>query len=46
MKIQYVVYHSYEWGSFVEQGWITMYVDTLADGTRISKMLWQGRRWL
>jgi len=44
MRIQYVEYHSYHWALLVETGWITMYVETLPDGTRIAKMLYNPRR--
>lgn len=35
----WVEYHSVAWSMLVETGWITMYSESLPDGTRMARMI-------
>lgn len=38
------IYHSWEWATLVETGWITLYVDYV-NGVYMATMLYQPRYW-
>ena len=41
METRFAEYHGRQWNELVEQGWITLEVTTLQDGTRLAKMGWE-----